>query len=444
MFNNNKNKIMADTTIDFEGNSQVQTNQATDNNPANQADKTSLDGGGTADITGKDNTSEGDTKPGDNKNGNQEGNKDNGNVEGNGDNSSSTGELEAGTQIEFDGITYTVAENGDVVDKDGKVFKEAKDVAKWLEENNTTDSTDSSEISIDSLRDAIGVDVTDENGNPVEFTNDAAGIKSYVDSVISLRLNEAAQGGVNKLFADNPLLKQFIDYVTINGTPKGFGDIPDRSGIQLDKDNPAQLEAIVRMAAKEFGNKSLNDTYIKYLKDSGALYDEAKNQLSALVGKDKAYHKEIEERAKAAREKEQQEIKEYWEGVNAAISKRIIGGYKLPDSFVKEVNGQKITLTPDDFYKYLSEPAVRDEDGNVLTAYQRDLNKLTNEEALNKELLDAWLTFTGGSYKNLIDMAVKEDNVRKLIVKSKQQRATRTIKINKPKQDKVDVNDILF
>ena len=92
----------------------------------------------------------------------------------------------------------------------------------------------------------------------------------------------------------------------------------------------------------------------------------------------------------------------------------------------------------------MSEPAVQDEEGNVLTAYQRDLNNLSNEEALNKELLDAWLTFTGGSYKDLIDMAVKEDAVRKLVIKSKQQRSTRTVKINKPKSGKVDINDILF
>ena len=62
----------------------------------------------------------------------------------------------------------------------------------------------------------------------------------------------------------------------INGTPKGFGDIPDRSGIVIDPENKMQQEAIIRMAAKEFGNESLNDNYIKYLNDSGSLFDEAK------------------------------------------------------------------------------------------------------------------------------------------------------------------------
>jgi hypothetical protein len=79
-----------------------------------------------------------------------------------------------------------------------------------------------------------------------------------------------------------------------------------------------------------------------------------------------------------------------------------------------------------------------------MTGYQRDLNRLSNEEALSKELLDAWLMFTGGSYKDLIDMAINEDKVRRLVIKSKQQRAARTIKVNKPKQGKVNPDDIIL
>ena len=41
-------------------------------------------------------------------------------------------------------------------------------------------------------------------------------------------------------------------------------------------------------------------------------------------------------------------------------------------------------------------------------------------------------------------MAVNEEKVRKLVLKSKQQRSARTIKVNKPKQSKVSSNDILF
>ena len=445
---------MAD--IDFEGNG--------NGNLANQSDRQDLNGdnhdinaqgkqnGGAG--TGTENNNGGGTGDnggnGDdnNNNGNGGNNGDNGNNNGGegGDNgsSASTGDLEPGTEIEFDGQTYTVAENGDLVDSEGKIFKEKAAVADWLNENEIQDDNGSDSLSIDSIRETVGIDITDESGKPVEFTNDAAGVKSYIDSVIALKSNEVAQGAVNKLFTDNPMLKQFIDYVKVTGTSRGFGEIPDRSGIKLDKDNVTQQKAIIRMAAEEFGNKSMNDAYIKYLEESGGLYDVAKDQLEALVGKDKAYREQVEQQAEAMRAQDEKDINEYWQSVSDAIAKRVIGGYKLPDSIVKEVNGQKITLTPDDFYKYVAEAAEETDDGVILTGYQRDLNKLSKEEALSKELLDAWLMFTGGSYKDLIDMAIKEDKVRKLVIKSKEQRNTHTIKVNKSNKGKVNPEDILL
>ena len=355
----------------------------------------------------------------------------------------STGGLEAGTVIEFEGAEYTVAENGDIVDKDGKVFKAAADVQAWLDENDQQDDNSLNGTSIKDLIDAVGIEVKDENGNDVDFTDDKEGFKSYINSVIELKSNEAREATLNKFYQDNPVVKQFVDYITVNGgDPRGFGQIPDRSGITVDKENANQQEQIIRLASKEFG-LNISDAYIKYLKDSGGLYDEAVNQLVALQEKDKAVRERITSDAAAARKAEEDAVRAYWENVNNVINKREIAGYKIPESFVKEVNGQKVTLTPDDFMDYLYRAKEVDADGNKITGYQRDLDKLTDEELLNKELLDAWLMFTGGTYKDLVNMAIKEHEVHKLIVKSKQQRSTRTIKVVKP-AEKANVNDIVL
>ena len=357
-------------------------------------------------------------------------------------NNFSTGELKPGEQIEYEDTLYTVADNGDLVDDQGNVFKKAEEVKNWLA---SVEVEDENPLSIESIQETIGIDVTDENGKKIEFTNDANGVKAYVDSVINLKSNEIAQGAVNKLFADNPLVKQFIDYVQLNGTPRGFGEIPDRSGITLDKDNENQLIAVIKMAAQEFGNKSMNDAYIKYLKDTGSLYDVANEQLQALVEKDKAFRKEIETRAAAERDEENKAVFEYWNKVNKVINSRTIAGYKLPESFVKEVNGQKQTLTPNDFYNYLSKQTVVDADGNRMTGYQKDLNDMSDDDLLNKELLDAWLLYTGGTYKDLVDMAIKEEKVKVLRVIAKNQRNTKPIKVTPKANDKkVDFNDIMF
>lgn len=440
---------MAVADIDFEGTSGNGTGSGTGNgNEGNggqgnggQDDVTNLNGGDHADITSKDGNNNGDGG-----NGDQGDNQDSkSNKEGEGNDSSSTGELSEGDTIEFDDTTYTIDASGNLVDDKGNVFKEAKDVADWLKSVEVEgDGEGSDTLSISSIQEALGITVTDAEGKNIEFTNDAAGVKAYVDAVIDLKSRDLQQAAVNKLYADNPLLKQFTDYVQLTGTAKGFGEIPDRSGIQLDKENEEQLKAVIRMAAKEFGNKSINENYIKYLKDSGSLYDEAKVQLQALVEKDAAVRKDIEARAQAQRDAEAKSVSDYWNKVNNVIDSRIIAGYKLPESFTKEVNGQKVIITPNDFYNYLSKATETDTDGNKVTGYQRDLNKLTDDEYLNRELLDAWLMFTGGTYKDLIAMAVNEDKVRQLRVKSKEQRSAKTVKIIKKQGGKVDINDIVL
>ena len=440
---------MAVADIDFEGTGGNGTGSSTSNgNEGNGAqgnggheEVTNLNGGGSADITGQDGNNGGDGGNGD-QGGHKGGEGNNGKES---DGSSSSGELSEGDTIEFDGTTYTVDASGNLIDDKGNVFKEAKDVADWLKSVEVEgDGEDSGTLSISSIQEALGITVTDAEGKNIEFTDDAAGVKAYVDAVIDLKSKDLQQAAVNKLYADNPLLKQFTDYVQLNGTAKGFGEIPDRSGIQLDKENEEQLKAVIRMAAKEFGNKSLNENYIKYLKDSGGLYDEAKAQLQALVEKDIAVRKDIEARAQAQRDAEAKSVSYYWNKVNNVIDSRIIAGYKLPESFTKEVNGQKVIITPNDFYNYLSKATETDTDGNKVTGYQRDLNKLTDDEYLNRELLDAWLMFTGGTYKDLIAMAVNEDKVRQLRVKSKEQRSAKTVKVIKKQGGKVDMNDIVL
>ena len=440
---------MAVADIDFEGTSGNRIDSSTSNNKESndsqgnggQEDVTNLNGNDNSDITSQDGNhgSKGDNG---NQGGNQ-GSKSNNNE--NQDNHSSTGELSEGDTIEFDGTTYTVDASGNLIDDKGNIFKEAKDVSDWLKSVEVDDDKeDSSPLSISSIQEALGIVVTDAEGKNIEFTDDAAGVKAYVDAVIDLKSQDLQQAAVNKLYADNPLLKQFTDYVQLNGTAKGFGEIPDRSGIHLDKDNEEQLKAVIRMAAMEFGNKSLNENYIKYLRDSGSLYDEAKLQLQALVEKDNAVRKDIETRAQAQREAEAKYVSDYWNKVNNVINSRIIAGYKLPESFTKEVNGQKVIITPNDFYNYLSKATETDTEGNKVTGYQRDLNKLTDDEYLNRELLDAWLMFTGGTYKDLIAMAVNEDKVRQLRVKSKEQRSTKTVKVIRKQSDKVNINDIVL
>ena len=94
---------MGEFNIDFEGTGNQGNGSQPDGNNGNgggtgtsQEDVTNLNGGDKDDVTGKDGTKNNPDNKEDNDN-------------------SSTGGLTAGTELEFDGAKYTVAENGDIV-----------------------------------------------------------------------------------------------------------------------------------------------------------------------------------------------------------------------------------------------------------------------------------------------------------------------------------------
>ena len=160
---------MAEVDIDFDGTggtnngsvSGQQDNNGGQDGNGTQEEITNLNGGGTDDITGKDNQNNNGGEGGDNNNG------------GDNNDNSSTGELTEGTEIEFDGAIYTVDANGNLVDKNGTIFKEAKDVADWMKTMDVEDSNNNDEpLTLASIQEAIGITVTDANGNNIEFTDE--------------------------------------------------------------------------------------------------------------------------------------------------------------------------------------------------------------------------------------------------------------------------------
>lgn len=436
---------MDEIDLDFEGTQQQSGNNAgsagSSNENNNQNDTTHLNGGDVDDLTGKDNNNQQHDDPTKHNDDSQNNNG----TENNQNNNNQQHDLPAGTVVDVDGTSYTVNDNGELVDNKGNVFKSADELKSLLDDNNVEDTNnESKELTLDSIQEALGIEITDEEGKRVEFSNDADGVTAYVNEVIEQRLAEVSEGAIAKLFADNPILSDFYNYYTVNGTAQGFGEIPDRRGWQLDKDNEAQLEQVIKIAAREFGNKSLNDNYIKYLKSTGALYDEAKVQLEALQAADEQYRQEMAQQLKEQQAAQEEQNKIFQQNLKNTINSKTLAGYKIPDNIVKEVNGKKITYSLEDFYDYLVTPNVVLQDGRRITAYDRDRANIDHQQKLENDLLVAWLSFTGGSLKDLVNMAIKEENVRKLVLKSKENRNKHTIKVVKPKNEKVNMEDILL
>ena len=336
--------------------------------------------------------------------------------------------LTPGTTITIGETSYKIDENGNVLDTNGNIFKEAKDVNAWLDEFESIEDN-GNELSIDAIKDAIGIDVTDENDKPIKFDNTIEGVKAYVDAVIESSKQEHYETAINTLYQKYPILNDVLNYYIANGNSlEGFNETPDRSNITIDDSNEEQQISIIKTAWKEQGRKGDVEGYINYLKSSGTLLATAKEELAGMQEADEERRKQI---AAEAERKEAERIKElqaYWNGVHDVVKSRKIAGYQIPESIVISRNGQKISATPEDFFNYLYRI---DQEGK--SAYERDLEKETAESRRDDEILRAYLKFVGGNYSNLVSMAINKEKVNELRLKAKDRK--QTVRITRPTDD---------
>ncbi len=345
-------------------------------------------------------------------------------------------DLEEGTIIEDGDNKYTVDKDGNLIDDKGNIFKAKNEVAAYLKEFEVEDTSNEDKIDVKSIQELVGVSVTSEDGKPVTFDNTPQGVASYVQSVLDLKRDEFAKAGVNKLFEDYPVVSDFLNYYVANGNSfEGFGELRDRSGIEVDENNVSQQEAIVREAFKEFNRRGNIDKYIQYLKDSNELFNVAKEELEALQKADNDVREANAKEALRVKAEEEKQLVEFWNGVKECIDKRQIAGYRIPETVIIERNGKQISTTPEDFFNY-----VYQVDDKGLSRYENDLMKLSPAERRDEELLKAWLKYTGKGYDSLIEMAVSDKEAKKLKLTASQRKSTRgAIKITKPDSK----NDVL-
>lgn len=356
----------------------------------------------------------------------------NGNDGGEGDDKnkdSHTGEpetIEPGTTYQIGDDVYTIDEKGNLLDKDNKIFKNANEVADFLKQFEEEDTTESG-VDVDAIIKAVGVEIKDDKDQVVTFENTPEGVASYVNNVLEVKRNEFAQAGINKLVQDYPFVVDLINYYNANGgSLEGFGEVQDRTNITIDEANEAQQISIIKEAWKEFGRGGDVNKYINYLKETGGLLDVAKEELEGLKNKDIQNKTKLENEAREAQEAEQRRQMEYWGTVKQTIDGKQLGKYKIPDTIMRVNDGKTVAATPQDFFNYVYQ--VNDEGKS---RYMIDLEKQTKEDALNDELLRAYLMFTGKSYDSLVEMAKVEKEVIKL--KAAKNNGTRkTIKMTKP------------
>lgn len=326
--------------------------------------------------------------------------------------SSNEDKLEEGTVIELEDAKYTVDKDGNLVDDKGEIFKQAAEVKDFLAgfEQDNPDN----DFTIENIQKRIGIQITDEDDKPVTFDNTPDGVAAYVDAVIDQQKDELALAGINKLIETYPFVQDAINYYVANGgSLEGFGQVRDLSNIEIDENNVAQQEAIIRQAHREAGRRDSADKYVQYLKDSGQLFDTAKEALKAMVDADNAERERTAKEAAARQKEYEAQQTAYWRDIQDTIKNRRIAGYEIPETIILNKDGKKVAVTPNDFFNYVYQV---DEKGN--SRYVNDLAQMTPEERRDDELLRAYLKYTGGSYADLVNMAIKKEEVKRLKLKA--------------------------
>ena len=335
--------------------------------------------------------------------------------------------LEAGTELQLGEEVYTVDENGNVLDKEGNIFKEAKDVKEWLDSFEQEEENNENELTIANIQKALDIVITDENDKEVEYENTPEGVKSYIEQVIESAREENYQTAITTLFDKYPFVQDLINYYEANGRSlEGYGEVPDRSGIELEENNEAQQEYIIKLAWQEQGRKGSVDGYIQYLKSTGNLYSVAQEELESLKESDKQYREMLNQKAEEAKQAQIEAAKEYWGNVHEIVKSRQIAGYNIPESIVVNRNGVKTTATIEDFFNYIYQV-----DSKGKSRYNYDVEAEDPQARLHDDILKAYLKFTGGDFTNLLDMAINKKEVNKLILKAKENKKP-SISVRKP------------
>lgn len=349
----------------------------------------------------------------------------------NGDGQSDDSSLKEGSVVTVGEDSYTVDANGNLLDKDNNIFKSSNEVAEWLAQFETVDDEDVDAINLANIQKAIGIDLSDENGNPVEFENSIEGIKSYINGVVEANREENYRTAFNSIQQQYPFIDDVINYwVANNNSLEGYNEIPDRSKIEVIPNNTAQHEAIIRQAWAESKRPGNIEDYLQYLKTSGNLEAVARDELKGLQQLDADYRERIAQQAEEVEAQQQQYIAEYWKSVQDIVQGGKIAGYDIPETISVNRDGRTIAVGRNEFFNYLYQV-----DGEGKSMYQRDIEATDETAQLQDQLLRAYLMFTGGSYADLVTMADNKNKVKHLKLTAKNSKKP-SIRINRNNSNK--------
>jgi hypothetical protein len=323
------------------------------------------------------------------------------------------------TIVEIDGVEYDLDSNGNAI-KDGTIFKtkiELEELSKVIDEENEEDDS----LDLNNIAKELNLEFKDDSGNPISFEPTKEGLVEFVQAVYDTGIRANELSAREQMIKNYPELEDVINYISVNGSLSGYNaDSLDYLGLELDKNNQNQLISIVRKSREAKGDsESEINKFVSLVVSDGSLFEVAQSSLSYLKG---IVERDNQELAKAAREKEDNDIREYQSWLNTINDTVKKGTFKLGESEVRIPVQFKITndegkvevKSKEQFLDYLT--TIRDfktNDGKTIRATQYEVDKYfeTYRLGYNKDIYDAMRLFTKGDLTSVINKSVESQRV---------------------------------
>lgn len=316
-----------------------------------------------------------------------------------------------------------IAPNGDVLGEDGTVIKTKDELLKELEEYVNDDDSDDSDY-ISQIEAKTNIQLLDKDNKPIVFENSLEGLAQR-ELAIAAHFEETGKTkAINEYLSMNPHIVAAANHYKKHGTFSGAVD-KDYSTIQLDKNNLEQLKNIISDAQyKQNTNpnkiqvKKVVDAYINAIAAEGddVLYNEAvesQNYLKELQAE--------EVRLEAERVQSEQLAKEAKIKANVMKTAQIVKSGKLvigdkviniPKQIRVSVDGKQEYKSIDEFIKFFSVPAYKDDKGREYTEWE----KRALEKPFENQMQQALIDFAGGIDQFVVNAMNSQslDNILKI------------------------------
>jgi hypothetical protein len=316
---------------------------------------------------------------------------------------------DVGTQIKIGEDVQTVDGNGNIVDKDGKVIKEAKDVNAYLDELQRRQSLDANSV-VGILSDAIGVEPVDEKGNPIAIDS-IEGIQEFVKNTVNSYYQEGRQDAVNELYNKFPVLNDVIQHLVLNnGSLDKFNTTFRYSDVTLDETNKEHQKEVLIKLLTDAGTANPKG-YAEYVEKSGTLFAEVNAALTAAVSREKAADEQRAQAVAAKQKADADATENYYKQLKQVYATGGIAGYTIPEKFTIDRNGQKVQVTRNDVFDFVSRPVNRNGESMATLVY----NSMSEADRIQFDAMTNLLLFTGGNLSHFVQAEVGKQKVIAII-----------------------------